>query len=131
MNTVCTTPRTTSWLVRGCLAMMIAMGASSAWAGDAAINIGGIDQPGGVIKGVIHFKGKQAKRKPIRMSADAFCDGAHKGAKARNERYVFGDNDTLVNVFVWVSKGPRGKNLRRPLTKGRHQSAGLHLHAAR
>jgi len=116
MNTVDTTPRT-DWLMCGCLAAMIAMGASSAWAGNTAINIGGIDQPGGVIRGVVHFEGKQVKRKPIRMSADAYCNGAHKDAKARNERYVFGDNNTLVNVFVWVSKGLEGKTFATPSDK--------------
>ncbi len=63
---------------------------------------------GGTIKGVVKFDGRQAKRKPIRMSADAYCDGAHSD-KALDERYVFGDNDTLQNVFVWVSKGASAK----------------------
>jgi len=73
-------------------------------------HIGGIDQPGGTIKGVVKFDGRKANRKPIRMSADAYCNKAHKGKLAKNERYVFGDNDSLVNVFVWVSKGLKGKS---------------------
>ena len=77
-------------------------------------HIGGVDQPGGTIRGVIKFEGRKAKRKPIRMSADAFCQQAHPDTPARNERYVFGDNDTLVNVFVWVSKGLEGKSIPEP-----------------
>ena len=80
----------------------------------APSHIGGIDQPGGIIKGVVKFDGRKAKRKPIRMSADAFCKQAHKGNPVRNQRYVFGDNDTLVNVFVWVSKGLEGKSIPDP-----------------
>ena len=64
---------------------------------------------GGSIKGVVKFEGRQAKRKPIRMSADKYCDQAHKDQPASDERFVFGDNDALQNVFVWVSKGAEGK----------------------
>ena len=75
------------------------------------VSVGGVDQPGGTIKGTVKFDGRKAKRKPIRMSADAYCNGAHKDSKPLNERYVFGDNDTLVNVFVWVSKGLSGSSV--------------------
>lgn len=73
------------------------------WADGASV--GGTDASGGTIKGVVKFEGRQAKRKPIRMAADAYCQKAHGDASALTERFVFGDNDTLVNVFVWVSKG--------------------------
>jgi len=72
---------------------------------DQAKNHGGIDQPGATIKGVVKFHGKQAKRKPIRMGADKYCDTFHADGLVRNERYVFGDNNTLQNVFVWISSG--------------------------
>ncbi len=86
------------------------LGGGNTWANAPSINVGGIDQAGGTIKGVVKFDGKKAKRKPIRMNADAYCDKAHPGKKAKNERYVFGDNKTLQNVFVWVSKGLAGKS---------------------
>ncbi len=88
--------------LKGLACAMGVLAGSVAWAG------------GGTIKGVVKFEGRQAKRKPIRMSADQFCAKAHKGKPARNERYVFGDNDTLVNVFVWVSKGLEGKDFPTP-----------------
>jgi len=75
----------------------------------AGIDVGGLDQAGGTIKGIVKFDGKQVKRKPIRMSADPVCNNAHKDSPSLSERYVFGDNDTLQNVFVYVSKGLEGK----------------------
>jgi hypothetical protein len=81
-----------------------------------AINIGGADQPGATIQGVVKFNGKQAKRKPIRMDADKACAASHAGEPPLEERYVFGANDTLQNVFVWVSKGLEGKTFAVPST---------------
>ena len=94
------------------IAAMVTMAVAVApgWAGEKGGHIGGIDQTGGTVKGVVKFDGKQAKRKPIRMGADKFCDGAHKGAAAQEELYVFGDDNTLQNVFVWVSKGLEGQS---------------------
>ena len=94
--------------VSAALALLAALAVSTASADESALNTGGTDQPGGTIKGVVKFDGRQAKRKPIRMAADPYCAGAHKDTKAFNERFVFGDNDTLQNVFVWVSKGLDG-----------------------
>jgi len=74
-------------------------------------NVGGVDQAGGTVTGVVKFEGRKANRKPIRMLADAFCAKAHTASPAMNQKYVFGDNDALVNVFVWVSKGLEGKPL--------------------
>lgn len=104
---------TTNTLIAASLALAcLAIPASPASAND--VSVGGVDKPGGTIKGTIKFDGRQAKRKTIRMSADAYCDGAHKSNKALNERYVFGENNTLVNVFVWVSKWPKGSTLPVP-----------------
>jgi hypothetical protein len=36
----------------------------------------------------------------------AVCAAGHKDTKPLEEKYVFGDDHTLQNVFVWVSKGP-------------------------
>lgn len=82
------------------------------------LNVGGVDQPGATIKGVVKFSGRQAKRKPIRMSADKYCESVHSAENPPlSEQYVFGDNDTLQNVFVWISKGLEGKTFTPPATK--------------
>jgi len=75
------------------------------------LNVGGVETgKGGSIKGVVKFEGRQAARKAIRMSADAFCDKAHAEPQL-DEKYVWGENGTLQNVFVYVSKGLEGKEV--------------------
>ncbi len=101
--------RSTTTIKMGLLAAVVWLGPVGAATSVAAeLNIGGVDAAGGVIKGIVKFDGKQAKRKPIRMGADAFCDKAHPDDPPRNERFVFGDGDTLQNVFVWVSDAGGG-----------------------
>ncbi|MBH07195.1 MAG: hypothetical protein CMJ20_12860 [Phycisphaeraceae bacterium] len=80
------------------------------------INIGGIDQPGAVIKGVIKFGSKVVKRKPIRMDADRNCAAVH-SEKVLDQVRIFGkngDHNVLQNVFVWVSKGLKSKKYASP-----------------
>lgn len=89
-----------------------------------ALNTGGIDQAGGTVKGVVKFDGKQVKPKSIRMSADAFCDKAHADKPATEQRYVFGDNNTLQNVFVYISKGLEGKTFPAPTAKATLDQSG-------
>ncbi len=82
------------------------------------INVGGIDQPGATIKGVIKFGSKVVKRKPIRMDADRHCAAAH-SEKALDQVRVFGkngDHNVLQNVFIWVSKGLKSKKYASPKT---------------
>ncbi len=83
-------------------------------AADKPLNVGGVDQPGGTIKGVVKFNGEQRARRPIVMSADPFCARAHADKPALTENYVFGDDNTLQNVFVQVSKGLEGKEFSKP-----------------
>ncbi len=100
------------------LAMLVAA-ATLASAEDAPhfkLNVGGAEGAGGTVKGVVKFDGKQANRKPIRMEADPTCNAAHAAGSALDERWVFGENDTLQNVFVYVSKGLEGKTF-KPLLK--------------
>lgn len=76
------------------------------------LNIGGnlAEEVGdGVIKGIVKFDGRQAKRKALAMSADPVCAAAHGDVKALRETFVFGDNNTLQNVFVYISKGLEGQ----------------------
>ncbi len=94
-----------AWGFAAAVGVAVVMMSGHAHADGQQGHIGGVDQAGGSIKGVIKFDGKQAKRKKIRMDQDKYCIGAHKDDAVREEKYVFGDNDTLQNVFVWVSKG--------------------------
>lgn len=80
-------------------------------------SIGGVAGDGATIKGIIKFKGKQVARRPIKMGADKNCVVLHPNAPALDERWVFGNNDTLQNVFVWVSAGIDGKKYSAPQKK--------------
>ena len=82
---------------------------------EAALDVGGVEGDGGTVKGTVKFDGKQIPRKPIRMNADPVCEKAHQDA-ALSQKWVFGSNDTLQNVFVWVSKGLEGKTFDTPTT---------------
>ncbi|MBI1336907.1 MAG: hypothetical protein GC164_08090 [Phycisphaera sp.] len=67
-------------------------------------NVGGVEGAGGSITGKVTFNGEQKPRRPINMAADKYCLGAHT-SPPQEEKYVFGKDNALVNVFVWVSKG--------------------------
>lgn len=76
-------------------------------------SVGGIERDGsGSIKGTIKFEGKQAKRPPVRMS-DKYCIDQHE-EPVLQERFAFGENDTLQNVLIYVSGGLEGKNVPTP-----------------
>ena len=81
------------------------------------LNVGGVDQPGGSIKGIVKFAGKQLRQKKNDVGADAFCSKAHKDQPLLKETYVWGKNNTLQNVFVYVSKGLGGKKFDPPAKK--------------
>jgi len=61
----------------------------------------------GRVVGQVLFEGKPAKRKPIRMSADAFCNKAH-ADKVLDESMVVNDDRTIRNVFIYVKSGLSG-----------------------
>jgi len=75
------------------------------------INVGGVEADGaGSVTGTVFFEGRQAKRKRIDVSADAKCASMHSDENpVLSKNYIFGENDdekaTLVNVFVYISKG--------------------------
>ncbi len=75
---------------------------------DAHLDVGGLEQTGGTIKGIVKFAGKQRKPKAHRVDADKFCAHAHKDTPLLKETYIFGKNGTLQNVFVYVSDGLKG-----------------------
>jgi hypothetical protein len=75
-------------------------------------NVGGVDEPGATITGIVKFQGPQPPRKPLKMAGNDFCEGACKGQTPLEEHWVFGKNgsdDTFANVLVYVAKGLQGK----------------------
>jgi len=62
----------------------------------------------GNISGIVKFSGDKAERKLItEIAANAFCKEACAGKENLSERFVYGkhgDDDTLANVLVYVSK---------------------------
>jgi plastocyanin len=80
--------------------------------------VGGLDEPGGTVSGIVKFTGKQPERKPLtNMTGNAYCAEHCKGQPPLDEKWVFGKNgdaDTFGNVLVYVSKGLEGKKFAPP-----------------
>ncbi len=105
------------------LAFLAASGAARAGGGDEpkkpVLNLGGIDEPGGSVAGVVRFAGPKPDVAPINgILGNAYCKEHCAGGKAPlEEKYVFGKNgsdETLCNVLVYVSKGLEGKTFAPP-----------------
>lgn len=78
------------------------------------LNVGGVEKAGtGSIKGIVKVVGEKRNRAPIRnMNVDAFCAQYWRDKEQPlSDTYVWGDNDTLQNVVVYVSKGLEGKEI--------------------
>lgn len=113
------------WRVGKGVALALILGSALAAAAPALaeetnapkLNVGGLSTGGGSIKGIVKFEGKQAARKEIAVAQDPACVANHKDKPLLEEKFVFGDNNTLQNVFVWVSKGLEGKTFPMPNTK--------------
>jgi hypothetical protein len=85
---------------------------------DRTLNVGGVEDPsGGTIKGTVKFAGKIIPQHEIDTSGNDYCASVHKDNPLLNQKYVFGDNGTLQNVFVYVSKGLEGKTFPEPAWK--------------
>ncbi len=71
-------------------------------------NIGGIldasPQTTGTVRGKVKFVGTKLPRKPVDLSTDAHCAKAA-AEPPLSEAYVWGDDDTLQNVLVYVVSG--------------------------
>jgi plastocyanin len=85
------------------------------------LNVGGVDAPGGTVKGVVKFTGPKPDVVPLTgILGNAFCKEHCKEGKAPlEEKYVFGKNgsdDVLQNVLVYVSKGLEGRSFEPPKT---------------
>jgi len=83
-------------------------------------SVGGIDnKSGGAVTGIIRFKGAKPEAKPVtEIGGNAFCkEHQENGELPLHDNFVFGKNgndDTLVNVLVYVSKGLEGKSFEKP-----------------
>jgi len=83
-------------------------------------SVGGLPdaKDAGEIKGIVLFKGTKPEPRPItEVAGNAFCKEHHKDKVPVRDNFVFGkngDNDTLVNVLVYVSKGLEGKDFEPP-----------------
>ncbi len=86
--------------------------------GKKAGNAGGADGDGAVVTGLVKFKGPKPPAKQLKdVAGNAFCSEHHKGQLPPDEKWVFGkngDDDTFVNVFVYVAKGLEGKKFDPP-----------------
>ena len=86
----------------------------------ASVNSGGVDdKAGGTVTGVVKFKGARPEPKPIaEIAGNSFCKQCYAGGEMpRQETIVLGkngDDDTLQNVLVYVSKGLEGKTFDPP-----------------
>jgi hypothetical protein len=72
----------------------------------------------GNLSGIVKFHGEKPERKSINeIAANAFCKEACAGKTNLSERFVYGKNgndDVLVNVLVYVSKGLEGRKFDPP-----------------
>ncbi len=70
----------------------------------------------GSVRGIIKYNGKQLPAKPIDMASDPYCQKYYANKqKPFRQTWVWGKNNTLQNVVVYVSKGlPAGKKYDPP-----------------
>ena len=96
------------------IAIAFAFGATA----NADLSVGGIaGGKGGSVSGTVKWNGKVIPAKPVVMATDPFCTKFYAGKSAPlNERWKWGKNQTLQNVFVYVSKGLEGKKFEAPKT---------------
>ena len=111
--------------MRNFIATALVLLATSSVRGDdakkAVLNIGGTDEPGGSVTGIVKFTGEKPPVMPINgIAGNAFCANCFPPGKPPNEeKFVFGKNgseDILRNVLVYVSKGLEGKQFAAPKT---------------
>jgi len=70
----------------------------------AALIASGSAFAGGDVSGKISWDGKAPGRKALKMQADPVCASKHTD-KVLSDKVVVNENSTMMNVFVYVSKG--------------------------
>lgn len=87
-------------------------------------------QDNGVIKGKIGWEGKTKKGKSLmdKIPSDPYCSKLYSDDNPlRSETLVFNDNQTVKNVFVYVSKGlPEGRKWPLPTVPAVINQKGCH-----
>lgn len=68
----------------------------------------------GTVRGVVKYVGKQPPRRPLRVGGAQFCAQVRAGKPVLAKLWMFGENDTLQNVLVWVSSGIDAKQYKPP-----------------
>jgi plastocyanin len=107
-------------VVGGTLLALVLLSPALAQDGEkkAFANIGGLEESGGTITGIVKFSGKQPERKPLsNITGNAYCSEHCKGQPPFDEKWIFGKNgsdDTFANVLVYVAKGLEGKRFAPP-----------------
>ena len=113
------------------LSFVVALAVSlPAWAGEkksdagpkrlSPVSVGGVeDKAGGAVTGVVKFKGAKPEPRTIaEVAGNAFCKQCYAGGELPKQETVVlgrnGDDDTLQNVLVYVSKGLEGKTFEPP-----------------
>ncbi len=83
-----------------------------------AQQVGGTDDKGGTVVITAKYGGKKKPdRREINVAADPFCQQVYQAknmAGPLQEKWVWGKNDTLVNVFVKVEKGLGDRKFTHP-----------------
>jgi plastocyanin len=85
-------------------------------------------QDNAAIKGQVKWEGKTRKAKPVKgLEADPFCHKLYEAQPLLQEDLVFNTNETVKNVFVYVSKGlPEGRKWPVPTTPVVLNQKGCH-----
>lgn len=102
-----------NWLGALAAAAGLALG-GTALAADPSV--GGTEDKGGTIAGLIKYEGKTKDRAEIAMNTDPYCVKYYQGkSPALEEKFIWSkDGTALKNTFIWVSGGLEGKKFPAP-----------------
>lgn len=102
------------------MASVVAVGAAMGGKFPTTRSVGGVDAAdGAIVTGIVRFRGAVPAIKPIEeIAGNAFCKQCYKDGKLpMHDEIVLGkngDDHTLQNVLVYVSKGLEGKEFDPP-----------------
>jgi len=71
----------------------------------------------GNISGKVNFKGAKPAATMIKMNADTKCVTMHHGKDVASDMVIVNSNNTLKDVFVYITKGLEGKKFPTPTAK--------------